>query len=746
MVDVDNTLTDHSRGSDATSTPLSTPSSSSSVSSWVTRRGRSAAWLLVALVIGAVAQIAGLAGAPRISATEGVLTTKAWDFVRFGDLTSTSLWGGDPAAGVLQLAGYTALTGSFGRHELAVVGAREFMVLVTMVSAVLLWVLARRLGLGRASSAAAVLLFTVAPIALQVHRSVSVEQIGVLWLLAAFVLAVGGRRGDAAADVVAAAPADGGRGGSGFGFAGVRPDAFVEAQGSARPSKRARWGLLAAIAAGITAGIAVVTAPVCIVGVPLVAWLVARRLGAPGRGAALTGEGAASAGRRGALVLVAGAFVAVVGVYFVVASALGWGVGVLQVEQVGVGVAGEGFGGGTAAGSGGGLVAASGLWWVLDPVGLVVAGGAAVGGLLARRLRPLAVTVLVTVAVAGVLAAAGVLIVLVLPLVAVLVPGIVQSVLARARVRTGPTAVEAVGAHYAPATPGTVFARQALGLLVVTGVLAAAVVATPLWNDRLTAFVASDVNRPLRDAESWLGVNLAPNTRVIVDDALVVDLFERGFARAAVSGYAALAPSADATGWRDVDYLVATASLGAGGGDPVAQAIEHSTVVASFGEGAGRVDVRKIDAAAAGAPPAGQADAEQAGPTPNDAVSAADRAAAGVQLAANPDLTLSDGARELLTTGRVDSRVILSLAQLLGDTSVVVADFPLATGENTAPRRQLLIESSGGVPAGDDPGISAWFSALGEPVRPASVTPSPDGLVVTFPVGEPEGLIPPAAP
>jgi hypothetical protein len=63
---------------------------------------------------------------------------------------------------------------------------------------VLVFVLARRLGFIRATSAAAALLFAVSPLAVDVHRIVFVENIATPWLLASFALALARRRQSAA--------------------------------------------------------------------------------------------------------------------------------------------------------------------------------------------------------------------------------------------------------------------------------------------------------------------------------------------------------------------------------------------------------------------------------------------------------------------------------------------------------------------------------------------------------------------
>jgi hypothetical protein len=90
----------------------------------------------------------------------------------------------------------------------------------------------------------------------------------------------------------------------------------------------------------------------------------------------------------------------------------------------------------------------------------------------------------------------------------------------------------------------------------------------------------------------------------------------------------------------------------------------------------------------------------------------------------------------------VDSRIILSLGQLLGDGTATVAGFPLVMGETGTVTRQVLISSS----SFGDGALADWFRALGSPVDPDSVVTTADGVLVTFPLGEPEGLLPSVSP
>jgi hypothetical protein len=91
-------------------------------------------------------------------------------------------------------------------------------------------------------------------------------------------------------------------------------------------------------------------------------------------------------------------------------------------------------------------------------------------------------------------------------------------------------------------------------------------------------------------------------TRVVTDDTLWLDLVRHGFGRQHVIWFYKLDVDPDVSstlpgGWRDVDLLLATPVMrGDRDARPTLDALfAHSTVVASFGEGDGRIDIRRVD-------------------------------------------------------------------------------------------------------------------------------------------------------
>ena len=77
---------------------------------------------------------------------------------------------------------------AFGRSATALAAVRETMLVAAVLGALLLWFLARRLGLTRWAAAAAVLLLAASPLALGLQRLVVVEHLAAVWALGALVL------------------------------------------------------------------------------------------------------------------------------------------------------------------------------------------------------------------------------------------------------------------------------------------------------------------------------------------------------------------------------------------------------------------------------------------------------------------------------------------------------------------------------------------------------------------------------
>ncbi|MDR6689280.1 intracellular septation protein A [Microbacterium sp. 1154] len=363
-----------------------------------------------------------------------------------------------------------------------------------------------------------------------------------------------------------------------------------------------------------------------------------------------------------------------------------------------------------------------GLWWQLDAVLIVTALAAAVAALFVRRLRPWAIALL---ALTAFMFRGGYLpvpyVIMLLPFAAIVVAGM------------GQRALEALRAH--------AVLQRFTGVALASGLIVALLAAGPLWAAQLRGFLLADLDRPLRDAETWMTQNAPGDARMLVDDAMWVDLVDAGFDRENVVWYYKADTDTDVQrlapdGWRDYDYVITTDSMRTFPTEfpTVRQAIDNSVVVASFGEGAQKVDVRLVDTDQAALAQAADSDLYAA------------RSVAGQQVLRNPDVGVPGEEQDLLTSGVVDGRILLTLGQLSSTGRIDVADITQLEGDPSGVHRQLVVSAFAGQDArGDAAGSDAllrFYKSLSGPLRPVSVERGDAGVVITFSPDEPVDLLP----
>lgn len=262
----------------------------------------------------------------------------------------------------------------------------------------------------------------------------------------------------------------------------------------------------------------------------------------------------------------------------------------------------------------------------------------------------------------------------------------------------------------------------------------AVVLAVPDWISTQRDLTAGDAAAPLAVACDWVVDNLSGGDRVIVDDAIWVDLVEDGFTPSRMAGYGALR---DGAAWRSYGYIVSTPALrDAGATSELARAADDSVPVASVGEGDTRVEIRRI----------GVTSDAQAAPADETAHDDA-RSAAGRALAANPRIEAPDAALSALRAGDVDDRLTTVLATLAGAHRLEIGSFLRLPGEAVAgaPMRTVELTAIDGRPiATGDPGVVDVVAFLGNQLpeyRPQQVsvegrTTAGPRLRITFPIGQ----------
>jgi hypothetical protein len=501
----------------------------------------------------------------RVNDDEGTYAAQAYAVQVWGRIAPYTYWYDHPFGGWLLIAGYTWVTGAFGRASTTVGAVRECMLVVHLVSVVLLYGVARRVGCRRGFAGLAVVLFSWGPLGVWYQRLAFLDNLVVLWVLAALVLAASPRRSAAAA-----------------------------------------------AGAGVCLGCAVWSKETAVLLAPGVYGLLVSRWDRRNRRFVHRNF-------LGMLVGVCGMYLVYAGVkgevlpgpgHVSLWSAVRWQV----VDRPGSGSVWQ-------AGSGTrGLVVG---WWRADPVLLGVGLVAAVAALGVRRLRMIGLVVLVAV---GMLGRDGytpyAYVTAVLPFLALAVAGVLDALLPRRRptrpagAGSGP---ELAGAGpppappAAPAVPGVAgapavwWSRWAgwlrpvrVGLVVVV-LVAGELVLPGRWLPTIRTAWTADDSRPSREATRWYREHVPAGMTVVTDDNIWTDLVRAGVTPAPIWFYKVdLDPAVRGRvphGWRDIDYFVMGAVPSATLRDlpTVAEGLRHSVVVAAFGPpGDQQVTVRKV--------------------------------------------------------------------------------------------------------------------------------------------------------
>ncbi|RJQ73047.1 phospholipid carrier-dependent glycosyltransferase [Pseudonocardiaceae bacterium YIM PH 21723] len=488
-------------------------------------------WIVLALLVVVLGvQAWNITGFPPISADEGTYLAQAWAVARGDGLAHYTYWYDHPPLGWMQIALLSWLPGLLAPGALAVAGGRLIMLVVTGAAVVLLYKLGDRLDLPRWASVLAVLLYGLSPLAVIMHRQIYLDNVAVVWMLAAMVLALSPRR-----------------------------------------------HLWHHVAAGICVAVAVLSKETMLLVFPAVLIALWRGTHKSTRTFSLVGFGSG-------LVLV-GSFYPL---YALIKGELFPGrdhvslLGAIFFQLGGREGSGSVFTPGSSA------YITVGSWLYYDKV-LIFAGlAAALAGLFLRRLWVPAVAVLLLAVM--VLRPGGYLpsmyIIQALPFLALSVAGMVDVLADRASRLLG---------NWQPVRRKVVIGYVAM---VLAGLLA------PVWWQGNAAALTRQDTQSYRDAVAWIGSSVQDkdHKRIVVDDGMWLDMVKQDFrpGTGAIWFYKIdLDPEVMTHlpgGWRDIDYVVSTPMLRDRPDvlPTVTAALAHSRVLATFGEGDNRVEIRQI--------------------------------------------------------------------------------------------------------------------------------------------------------
>ncbi|MFJ8051492.1 ArnT family glycosyltransferase [Streptomyces luteogriseus] len=506
--------------------------------------------ILCGLLLAAILVVQGwnIGDYPALSDDEGTYLAQAWSVQQGNGLAHYTYWYDHPPLGWIQIAVLTWIPALISPESMTVGTMRAAMLVISGISAVLIFVLGRRLALPRWAAALGMVFFGLSPLSVVLQREIFLDNLAVMWTLLAFTLA-------------------------------------------ASPSRH----LWHHFGAGIAAATAVLTKETMLVVLPALFLTMWRHSHRDTRKFALTGAVTACA-------LIGFAYP----LFALLKGELLPGAGHVSLWD---GVKYQM----TRPGSGFVLDQGSGSWGVLQSwlyYDRILPLGGLAGALLllvtwrwsvtARALAGPALAVAIFAALAlrpnGYLPA--MYVIQALPFLALVLAGGTASV-AHGVLRRWRSEAEK---RYVSAGRYTLAAVLAL---------AAGAYVVPRWYDGAHTAVTTDANAPYKAASKWLATEVEDpeRTRVLVDDALWLDLVHQGYrpGLGVIWFYKAdLDPAVTKTmprGWKDLDYVVASPTVRRDAADlpNVKAAMERSDPVATFGTGEDRIEIRQIKTSAGGA-------------------------------------------------------------------------------------------------------------------------------------------------
>jgi Dolichyl-phosphate-mannose-protein mannosyltransferase len=505
---------------------------------WITQHRQSL--LIVSTLLALIGILAAwnMDGWPgRINDDEGTYVAEAWAVATRHELAPYTYWYDHPPFGWLTIAAYALLTDGFHRALTAVTVGREVMWIANLVSGASMYVLVRRLGLRRAFAVASVLLFALSPLSMQYHRMVFLDNLAVMWVLAAMALAASNRRSLGAA----------------LGSAACLAAGVLSKETSAVLLPAVLWTLIQysdrrTLAWRLVSFLA-----------PFVALVSAYPLYAILKNELLPGPGHVS-----------------------LTWALWW-------QLFGRGSSGS------LLDPHSGTFALARSWTDVDPWLLLAGLALAPLGFLVSRIRPAALALLIQVAM---MCRGGYMpypyVISLLPFAAIVIAGVGDGLWRGEWPRFGWR-----GLSRLPMAPWLQAARHRSGQLAVVaaaGLFAFSV--APAWAMAQHHDMVTDDSRPSLEATRWVEANVPRNAVLLVDDNIWPDLAGRGYTGQIWFYKADLDPAVHREflrdGYRDVDYVVLgdLAASTINQLPTVGEAIQHSTVVATFG---GRsIVIRKV--------------------------------------------------------------------------------------------------------------------------------------------------------
>jgi hypothetical protein len=161
---------------------------------WLRSHLRDLAVVTAILAVAGTVSAVNMTNYPQRFEDEGTYVSQAWAVEHTGRLAHYTYWYDHPPVAWIQIAGNNLITNATDRYDSSISAGREFMLLAHVVSVLLIYALARRLGIGIIAAGIGTLLYALSPLAVIFSRFVFLDNVALPWLLGAFLLALSPRR------------------------------------------------------------------------------------------------------------------------------------------------------------------------------------------------------------------------------------------------------------------------------------------------------------------------------------------------------------------------------------------------------------------------------------------------------------------------------------------------------------------------------------------------------------------------
>lgn len=150
--------------------------------------------IIIGLIVAGVAHTLNMFNFPRYELDEGTYMSSA-SAILHGQLWPYAYGYGHPPLAWMQIAAWVSLTGGFFTFGNAINSGRVLMLLYSLGSALLVYLIVRRFGASRSAGLLAMIVFALSPLSITYQRQVLLDNIATFWLLVSlYLLVVGNSR------------------------------------------------------------------------------------------------------------------------------------------------------------------------------------------------------------------------------------------------------------------------------------------------------------------------------------------------------------------------------------------------------------------------------------------------------------------------------------------------------------------------------------------------------------------------